>query len=156
MFYYFFKLRYKWQPLVFFKSSGFDFQNLELTRILNQTFPSWILKFGIIYVYAQSCLTLCNPMDCSPLGSSVHEILQARILEWVAILFSRDLLGPGIKLRSPTWQVDSLLSELQGAFGIMWLTTKHAKPTHMPPKRKQSKIDFNLKDVQELTFNSYN
>ena len=36
----------------------------------------------------QSCLTLCNPMDCSPPGSSVHRILQARILEWVAISFS--------------------------------------------------------------------
>ena len=34
---------------------------------------------------AQSCLTLCDPMDCSPPGSSVHGILQARILEWVAI-----------------------------------------------------------------------
>ena len=32
----------------------------------------------------QSCLTLCIPMDCSPPGSSVHRILQARILEWVA------------------------------------------------------------------------
>ena len=37
----------------------------------------------------QSCLTLCNPIDGSPLGSSVPEILQARILEWVAIAFSR-------------------------------------------------------------------
>ena len=34
----------------------------------------------------QSCLTLCSSMDCSPSGSSVHEILQARILEWVALL----------------------------------------------------------------------
>ena len=33
----------------------------------------------------QSCLTLCDPMDWSPLGSSVHGILQARILEWVAM-----------------------------------------------------------------------
>ena len=39
-----------------------------------------------------SCLTLCNSMDCSPPGSSVHGILQPRILEWVAISFSRDLL----------------------------------------------------------------
>ena len=38
----------------------------------------------------QSCPTLCNPMDCSPTGSSVHGILQARILEWVAISFSRE------------------------------------------------------------------
>ena len=37
----------------------------------------------------QSCLTLCDPKDCSPLGSSVHGILQTRILEWFAIPFSR-------------------------------------------------------------------
>ena len=43
-----------------------------------------------IVLTAQSCLNLCYPMDCSPPGSSVHEILQARILEWVAISFSRD------------------------------------------------------------------
>ena len=36
-----------------------------------------------------SCLTLCDPMDCSLPGSSVHGILQARMLEWVAIPFSR-------------------------------------------------------------------
>ena len=38
---------------------------------------------------AQPCLTLCYPMDSSPPGSSIHGILQARILEWVATLFSR-------------------------------------------------------------------
>ena len=37
----------------------------------------------------QLCLTVCDAMDCSPPGSSVHEILQARILEWVATPFSR-------------------------------------------------------------------
>ena len=37
----------------------------------------------------QSCPTLCDPMDCSPLGSSIHGILQARVLEWGAIAFSR-------------------------------------------------------------------
>ena len=37
----------------------------------------------------QSCPTLCDPMDCSRPGSSVHEIFQAKILEWVAISFSR-------------------------------------------------------------------
>ena len=42
--------------------------------------------FSLVYVsVAQSCPTLCNPMACSPPGSSVHRILQARILEWVAI-----------------------------------------------------------------------
>ena len=43
---------------------------------------------------AQSCPTLCNPMNCSPSGSSVHGILQARILEWVAIPFSRESSWP--------------------------------------------------------------
>ena len=38
---------------------------------------------------AQACLTLCNAMDCSLPGSSIHGILQARILEWVAVPFSR-------------------------------------------------------------------
>ena len=38
---------------------------------------------------AQLCQTLCDPMDCSPLGSSVHGILQARILQSVAMLSSR-------------------------------------------------------------------
>ena len=43
---------------------------------------------------AQSCPTLCDPVDCSPPGSSVHGILQARILEWVAISFSRESSQP--------------------------------------------------------------
>ena len=38
---------------------------------------------------AQSCPTLCDPVDCNLLGFSVHGILQARILEWIAISFSR-------------------------------------------------------------------
>ena len=37
---------------------------------------------------AQSCLTLCDPLDCSPPGSSIHGIFQARVLEWGAIAFS--------------------------------------------------------------------
>ena len=40
-------------------------------------------------ICAQSCLTLCDPMDCSPPGSSVHGISQARILEWVTISFTK-------------------------------------------------------------------
>ena len=47
--------------------------------------------------WAQSCLTLCNPMDCSALGSSVHGILQARILEWVAMPSSRGSSNPRIE-----------------------------------------------------------
>ena len=43
---------------------------------------------------AQSCPTLCHPVDCSLLGSSIHEILQARILEWAAISFTRGSSQP--------------------------------------------------------------
>ena len=43
---------------------------------------------------AQSCWTLCDPMDCSPPSSSVHGIFQARVLEWVAISFSRGSSQP--------------------------------------------------------------
>ena len=55
-------------------------------------------------------LTLCDPMDCSLPGSSVHSILQGRILEWVAIP-PGDLPDPGIEptsLASPALQVGSL------------------------------------------------
>ena len=54
---------------------------------------------------AQSFLTLCDPMDCSPPGSSVHGILQARILEWVAILFSRGSSWQGDWIQSPALSV---------------------------------------------------
>ena len=55
---------------------------------------------------AQLCPTLCDPMDYS-----VHGILQARILEWVVIPFSKYLPNPGIELRSPALQADSLPAE---------------------------------------------
>ena len=45
---------------------------------------------------AQSCPTLCDPMDCSLPGSSVHEIFQARVLEWVAIAFSKEQIDEAI------------------------------------------------------------
>ena len=49
-----------------------------------------ILKMSVIKVLVtQSCLTLCNPVDYRPTGSSIHGIFWARILEWVAIRFSR-------------------------------------------------------------------
>ena len=48
-------------------------------------------------VKVKSCPTLSDPMDCSLLGSTVHGNLQAIILEWVAIPFSRDFPDPGIE-----------------------------------------------------------
>ena len=70
----------------------------------------------VIVLFTQSCLNLCNPMDFSPPGSSVHGILQARLLKWVAIPFARGSQDPdpGIKLRSPALQADYLPSEPPG------------------------------------------
>ena len=73
----------------------------------------------------QSCLTVCNPMDCSPSGSSVHGVLQARIPECVAMPSSRGSSHPGIgpmSLMSPltgryftisaTWEAHKIYNEI--------------------------------------------
>ena len=62
---------------------------------------------------AQACPTLCNPMDCSPPNSFVLGILQARILEWVAISFSRGSSPPGDQTQ---------VSHIAGGFFTAWAT----------------------------------
>ena len=61
----------------------------------------------------QSCPTLCNPMDCSLPGSSVHGIFQSRVLEWVAVFFSRGSSQPS----DWTW-----LSHIVGRHFSVWAT----------------------------------
>ena len=63
---------------------------------------------------AQLCLTFCDSMDCSPPGSSVHGVLQAKMLEQVAIAPPGDHPNPEIEPRSPKLQVDSLQTEPPG------------------------------------------
>ena len=66
---------------------------------------------------AQSCPTLCDPVDCSPPGFSVHGILQSRILGWIAMPSSTGSSQPrdGTHVSwSPAWQVDSLPTEPPG------------------------------------------
>ena len=73
-----------------------------------------------------SCQIVSNslrPHDCSPPSSSLHGISQARILEWVAIPFSRDLLDPGMKPPSPALQVNSLLFEPPRKAGVYHVTS---------------------------------
>ena len=60
---------------------------------------------------AQSCLTLCNPMDCSPPGSSVHGILQAKCWSGLPFPFPGDLPDPEVEPGSLTLQADPLPSE---------------------------------------------
>ena len=81
-------------------------------KVCISSYSSYVAKqlAYFLCVPAQSCLTLCDPTDCSQPGSSVHGVSQARVLEWGAISYSRDLPNPGIKpasLSSP-WQADSL------------------------------------------------
>ena len=61
-------------------------------------------------------------MDCSPSGSSVHGILQARVLEWVVTSSPGSLPDPGIESRSPTLQADALISEPLGKPPVQSLT----------------------------------
>ena len=67
---------------------------------------------------AQSCLTLCDPMDCRLPGSSVCGIFQARVLEWVAISFSRG----SSQLRDQTW-----VSRIVGRHFTVWATREQNK-----------------------------
>ena len=65
-------------------------------------------------------------MDCSPPGSSVHEISQARILEWLPFPSPEDLPGPGIELMSPAWQADSSpLSQQDPVIPKTFIKEKH-------------------------------
>ena len=61
---------------------------------------------------AQSCLTLCDPMDYT-----VHGILQARILEWEAFPYPGDLPDPGIERKSPMLQANSFPAKPPGKHG---------------------------------------
>ena len=88
--------------------AGISTRNSSSTKNIGHPTQEWM------YSVPQSCLILCNPMDCSLPGSSVHGILQARILEWAAIPFSRDLSDPGIEPGSLTLQADSLASKPPG------------------------------------------
>ena len=70
-------------------------------------------KYLCCCLITKSCPTLCNPMDCSPPGS-VHGIFQARILELVAIYFSRESSQSRNRTVSPAWQANSFTTEPPG------------------------------------------
>ena len=78
----------------------------------------------------QSGLTLCDPVDCSPPGFSVHGILQARILEWIAIPFSRGSSQPGDRIQ---------VSCIAGRFFTVWAAGNSCDACHnrgyLTPKR---------------------
>ena len=75
--------------------------------------------FSLCVLVTQSCMTLCNHMDCSPPGSSIYGILQVRIVEWVAIPFSR----------GSSWSSDrTWVSCIVGWFFTIWATRETGFP----------------------------
>ena len=101
----------------------------EVTRKLNSRLPPYLLL-------AQSCPILCNPSDCSLLGSSVHGILQARILEWVAISFSRESSQPRDWTR---------LSPIASRFFTIWA------PREAPGYPQISSISYRSTDLRTMS-----
>ena len=95
----------------------FNFYNNSFFSFTNSLWTEKICVCACVCVCVLvilSCLTLCDPMDCSPPGSSVHGILQARILERVAISSSRRSSQPRDRTQVSHIAGDSLLSEPPG------------------------------------------
>ena len=106
-------------------------RNFLLIQIKNKYSISFTSKKVKVLV-AQSCLILCDPMDCSSPGFSVHGILQARILEWVAIPFSRGSSQPRDQTWSSSSQADSLTLSHQGRLlETPWLFSQHQRPVQV-------------------------
>ena len=82
----------------------------RISSVMRVSMEVWKWKVLV----TQSCLTLCDPMDCSLPGASVQVILQARNLAWVAIPFSRG----SSRFRDPTW-----VFFMPGRFFTIWLLT---------------------------------
>ena len=87
---------------------------------------------------AQSCPTLCYPVDCSPPGSSVHGILQARILEWVAISFSRGYSQPRDRTQ---------VSRIAGRCFNLWATREA-----LDMFREQQEVTWGYSEVKKFHF----
>ena len=88
---------------------------------------------------AQSCPTLCDPMDCSLSGSSVHGIFQARVLEWVAISFSMGSSRPRDQIQ---------VSHIAGRHFTVWATREVQYPIHI----KYNEFLLSLLSVPFLIF----
>ena len=105
------KYNYWWMTI--FASKGWSFSSWVQSH--RNCMPTWaVLNKNTGYVLvAQLCLTLWDPMYCSPPGSSVHGIFHARILEWVAISFSRGSSQPRNRTQ---------VSCIAGRFFTLWAT----------------------------------
>ena len=96
------------------KTEG-DKKTAEKYKATIETIRKVINFLFLCVLVTQSCPTLCDPMGCSPPGSSVHGILQAWILEWVAVPLSRGSSPPRDRTR---------VSCIAGRFFTMWATNE--------------------------------
>ena len=89
-----------------------------------------VYKHICVVLVAQSCPTLCHPLDCSPPGSSIYGMFQARILEWVAISYHSGSSQPRdrthVSCKSPALQADSLLLSHRGSTKYFTLSLSKA------------------------------
>ena len=118
----------------------------ELFSCMNQSLSFWLLFKSVVLRFwcasnhlkwsegAQSCPTLCDPMDCSLPHSSIHGIFQARTLEWVAIYFSRGSSQPRDR---------TLVSSIVGRCFTIWATTE----IHLRSLLKYRLLCFTWKEV---------
>ena len=100
----------EWWP--YLSQADLKWWKFHLETITDSSLQPW-LKVKVKMLVTQSCLALYCPLDCSPPGSSVHEIFQAKILEWFAISFSRASSQP----RNQTW-----VSFIVWNFFTLWVT----------------------------------
>ena len=114
----------EWVAISFSRGSSRPRDWIQVSRIAGRHFNLWATREAL-YLHIslaaaaaakslQLCPTLCDPMDCSPPGSSVHGFLRARILKWVVISSSRGSSRPRDWTCISHWQADSLPSEPPG------------------------------------------
>ena len=104
-------------PMLFQNSSYLSCHVLHVATTLLTYLLAVTVSVCRTVLVAQSCLTLCDPTNCSLPGFSVHGILQAKILEWIAIPFSRGTSQPRDR---------TLVSWLIGRFFTIWATEKRS------------------------------
>ena len=93
---------------------------LVMTPYFKKRLTDWLTEV------AQSCPTLCDPMDCSLSGSSVYGIFQARVLEWIAISFSRGCSWPRNRTR---------VSHIAGRHFTVWATREATQKKSLATKK---------------------
>ena len=96
---------------------------LSVHKLLSDVFAFLLITFPRVHAHMLSCVRLCASLDCSPSGSSVHEIFQARILKWVAIS------SRGSSRARDQTQASPASPALAGGF---FTTEPPGKPLHCP------------------------